>query len=40
MKKKKKVNATDCFGRKNQSVNISVLMQRKETENTGYSEKC
>lgn len=40
VKKKKKVNATDCFGRKNQSVNISVLMQRKETENTGYSEKC
>jgi len=26
--------------KKNRSVNVSVLMQRKETENTGYSEKC
>lgn len=40
--KKKNINATDwaALEERNQSVNISVLMQRKETENTGYSEKC
>lgn len=39
---KKNINATDwaALEERNQSVNISVLMQRKETENTGYSEKC